>query len=82
MGSIGWIKIGLPYMDLKLQIEKNIFKYCIELVTHTLHVFTFVKLSTTLLRYNKLEKPERFHRTLGVEKNRASQDWDNTVDVF
>ena len=60
-------------MDLKLQIEKNIFKYCIELVTHTLHVFTFVKLSTTLLRYNKLEKPERFHRTLGVEKNGASR---------
>ena len=60
-------------MDLKLQIEKNIFKYCIELVTHTLHVFTFVKLSTTLLRYNKLEKPERFHRTLGVEKKRGSQ---------
>ena len=60
-------------MDLQLQIEKISLISSLNFSPNTFHVFTFVKLSTSLLRYNKLEKPERFHRTLGVEKNGASR---------
>ena len=66
-----WVTVyGLEIANRK-KISLNI---ALNYSPNTLHVFTFVKLSTTLLRYNKLEKPERFHRTLGVEKNWASQD--------